>query len=383
MLHRVGQILVALLIASGAAAQDRDGASLIGTFDKKQFVAGQTVRVQAAVDNDVFVAGGEVDVVQSSVTDVFAAGGDVRLEETTAQSAIVAGGSVEYRRLTVGELITAAGELDVDTQVTDDLIAAAGEMRLRPGTDVGGDALLVGGELVIDGNISGDLWARAGEIRLSGTIGGDASLAGGNIVIDPGARIGGDLVYRSKRLSQIPPDVVAGTTTREERQRTLPVQGPLGVWARIGIFAGLALAALVLYGVTPATLDGAVDILIGRPGTSFLAGLAVFIAVPVLTLLLAITIIGLPLSLFLGALYFAGFIPSYVTLATWIGGRLAHLAGQSPALWGARFIWLLVGLAALIALSAVPVIGPISSWAALVFGIGALTMQLATPGRAS
>ena len=94
MLDRVGILLLTLLMASGAVAQEQDGASLIGTFDKKQFIAGQAVRIRASVDNDVFLAGGEVDVEQTSAADVFAAGGEVRLEATTAESATGAGGSV-------------------------------------------------------------------------------------------------------------------------------------------------------------------------------------------------------------------------------------------------------------------------------------------------
>ncbi len=384
MVCRFGTLLLVLLFAFTATAEEREDRILRGAFDKKQFIAGPTVLVAADVADDIFAAGGEVDVSGTNAADIFVAGGEINIDGTSAKSSTVAGGSVQYRGLSTGDLITAGGELDlVRADISGDLMAAAGSLQIRPDTQVGGDALLVGGEVLIDGQIAGDLWARGGEVRLRGTIAGNVNLAGGELVIEPGSRIGGNLTYQSKEALSIPLEVVAGTTTQLGRSRVVPVEGPLGVWARIGLFAGLALAALVLYGVTPATVDGAVDRLIARPGASFFIGVAIFVALPLLALLLAITLIGLPLSLFVGALYVAGFIPSYLIAATWAGGRLAHLAGQSPAPWGARFFWLLIGLAALILTSGVPVIGVVVSGVALLFGMGALTLGFRSSARHS
>ena len=371
----VSAVAIVLAVPLAQAAEHERGV-LAGAHTAKQFVAGREVRVSADVSNDIFAAGGNVAFADTSAADIYAAGGNVSFSRSTAESITAAGGKLRYRDTRVGDLTVAGGDLEIDARIAKDLLAAGGSVRLRPNTAISGDAIVAGGRLVIDGAIAGDLRARGGEIRIEGAVSGDVDLAGGQIIIAPDARIGGDLKYRSRRPASIAPGSVAGEIVQAKRlQQRIGLQ-LLGVWARIGIFFGLALAALVLYGATPATVDGAVDTLIARPGASISVGLAIFVLIPVVALVLLVTIIGLPLAMLLGALYFAGFVPAILTIATWAGGRLAHLVGQSPSLWGERFFWLLVGLAALVAVSAIPVVGPLLSLAALLFGIGALTMEI-------
>ncbi len=364
----VAAMLLALPVAQ---AQDADHRALTGAHARKQFISGSDVRVSANVSNDIFAAGGKVGFRGASAADIFAAGGEVSFDATDAGRIVAAGGQLRYSGTRVGDLITAGGDVDIGAQVGGDLIAAGGSVHILPSAAVGGDALLAGGEISIDGPVAGDVRARGGKIRIGGDVGGDVRLAGGEIVVEAGARIAGDLTYVSARPADIAAGSVGGEIVRGEG-RTLP---RLGIWARIGAFLGLALAALVLYGTTPTMLDGAVDRLVARPGASLGIGVLVFVGFPLAAILLTITLIGIPLAILVGALYFAGFVPAYVTMGAWAGGRLARLSRKAPVLWAEDFFWILVGLAALISLSAIPVVGAIVAAAALLFGLGALTLQ--------
>jgi hypothetical protein len=100
-------------------------------------------------------------------------------------------------------------------------------------------------------------------------------------------------------------------------------------------------------------------------------GLAVLIATPVVLLILAITVVGLPITIVGAALYFAALFVGYLLAAIGIGQWAARRFHRDAdgAFWP-RVGALAAGLVILTVVGLIPVLGGLFTFAALLIGLG-------------
>lgn len=381
-----GYLVVALFLAlvisiQPCAASDLpERAILSGLHNDQQFVAGEEVRVEAEVTDDVFAAGWEVVFEGASAKNIIAAGHSLIFNDMRAQDVIAAGGGLEF-----------GGE------VADDMVAAvcpicptaSRRLHLRSESVIGDDARLAAGQMDLEGRIGGDLYAAARRITLSGQVEGNAELLAERIVLAPGARIGGNLIYRSESEVEISPGAAVGGEIRrlkmEQFERTY-VEGP---WAKVLMWIVFVLALIVLGIVlqlaVPGLIGGGVDAVRARTWASLGLGFALLVATPVAVLLLFATVIGIPLAIVAMAIYVAALALALTTIAYWIGGRIQRLSGQQSGhiTVTQRLIWTAVGMIVLALVNAVPFVGTLSLLIAVFFGLGAVTMHALNALRVS
>lgn len=304
---------------------------------------GGTVVVEAGETVDSLEAFGGTVVVSGAVTgDVSAVGGDVRVGET---------GEVR------GDLEAAGGSVTIAGTVDGDVDAAAGSLTI---TD--------------DGTVGGTLMAGAGTATIDGTIDGDAQIGADTIQLGDDASIAGDLRYDGTLEGDT--DVVEGELEEDPALGVdgAPMIGPLASW----VFAAYVLAANLLVGALllalfPRFSDGVAGHVAGEPLRSGLAGVGVLLGIPVVLIMLAISVIGIPLSLFGGLLFalvlWIGFVYGWFAVAAW----LLSLVGL-----GNRWLALLVGLVtgAVLSQLPIPVIGEVITLLVLLLGLGALARAL-------
>lgn len=357
-------ILVAVFSEALGADQsddDREVVELSGTHDRQQFVAGSHVHVHDAQLRDVFAAGGEVIVERVQAHDVFAAGGSMR-----------------YRDTSLDDLVTVGGTVSIEAELRDDLIAAGGRVRIYPSASIAGDVVIAGGEVELAGDIGGNVMAAGGRVVLAGSVAGDVEVTAGKVVVEPGAQIMGKLVYRSDDAARIAPgSVVAGGV---ERKQSLDSHSP--AWLGVGVVVAAILVAIIgaivlgmaLQAALPKPLHAALLALRASPAKSWLLGFAVLVATPVAANLLLATVIGLPLGLFVHAVYLVGLALALVVAAYWFGTLLrgpAARAVERPAT-SARMLRTALGMLALLLIGLVPVLGWLLLLVAVPLGAGAL-----------
>ena len=365
-------LVLALFVAAGVAAPIHAAelgfqrVTLEGSHTDQQFVAGGQVRVEATIADDLFVAGGQVVVEGGSAEDVIAAGGSLRLRQVEAHDVIAAGGHV-----------------DIAGVITDDLVAAGGALYLGREGDVTGDAWLAGGSLDIEGRIGGKLTAGAGSVRLAGTIEGDVDIAAATIVVAPGARLGGNLVYRSREEAEIAPDAEIAGEVRRIEMETGALAGPtwrwlaFGIGAWLGVVVALILAGAVVQAAFPGLMGASVATARAKPWQSLGLGFAVLVAVPVSVGILMATVLGIPLGILVLASYVVALGLGLVVAAFWTGGLILRWIGSrqiEPTL-GRRIGATALGLILLALVGLVPFIGFLGVIVWLVFGLGALTNE--------
>ncbi|WP_254545554.1 bactofilin family protein [Halomarina pelagica] len=287
-------------------------------------------------------------------------------ETRTGGSVVVAEGEVVR-----GDLDVFAGSAVVRGTVTGDVNAFAGSVLIDG--EVGGDVNAFAGTVDLGPNavVGGNLDAAGGEVTVAGRVAGDATVGAETIRLTEGAVIGGNLEYDGT-LERAEGASVGGTVTQTDEPNV--DAGPVDprafgtAGAVYAFFASLLLGAVLLL-VLPGISDRVAATAVAEPLRSGGTGLLALIAVPVVLVLFAVTVVGIPITI-LGALLFA--------FAVWIGSVYGRVAVGAWLLRYAdvenRWAALLVGFVVVGLLTLVPVLGGIVRAVVALLGLGALAL---------
>lgn len=355
--------------AGGAAADDARMTVIGGHL----FGAGSTVRATAGALDDAFLAGDRVFAAGAFQEDLFAAGRAVTVAGNVQRNVYAAGGTVEIERA-----------------VADDAFLAGGTVTLREGARIAGDAFIAGRTVELHGAIDGGLRVAGQIVVLTGVVNGNVVVQAGTFTLGPTARIGGSLTYTARDNATISPAAtVAGGIRAEVAERRADVGrdrdrdwAAAAGWSLGGVIALLLLAA-VLQWAFPELVLHAADTMGDLVLKSFGIGLAAFVGLPLIGLILLFTIIGIPLGLLLWLVFAVLLATATVIAAYGLGLRARVLFARTleePG-WGARILWTLVGLVVLATLSWLPFVGGLIVWLFEIAALGALVLTLWTRFR--
>ena len=328
-----------------------------------RFVAGGTVTEVAPVAGDLIAAGGSVDVDTDVAGGVVAAGGKVRIGGSVGQSVHAAGGQLSL-----------VGRGPPPPRL------AGGEIEIGPKAHIAGNLGAAAGRIAVRGAVDGHLSAGAGNLLIDAPIGGDVEAAAGTLELGPNARIGGTLRYRSTEpLKRDPAAQVAGEIVRIGPDPAQWSSEARQVRRGAGLFwtTGLMLLAALLVAVTPRLSASVSESLRGRPGFSLVLGFVVLVCTPIATVLLLVTIIGVPLALLVLFAWLAllpvAWASTGVAVGDWFLARAASARGERTR-W--RVVAAVLGVLLLALASRVPWFGGWIGFAALIVGLGAWALQL-------
>ncbi|HVU59273.1 MAG TPA: polymer-forming cytoskeletal protein [Candidatus Saccharimonadales bacterium] len=282
------------------------------TVDNTLFASGHTIAIEGTVNGDVYCIGQTVDITGTVNGDVFCAGQNVSVS-----------GAIH------GSLHAAGQTVNIAAPVERSLAVAGQSVTIEYGTTVGGDAAIVGQSVTANGTVTRDLAVAGATVTLSGTVGRNVRAESNDILLNGGARVGGDFTYASAHaLARADSATIAGTLTR----KPLPVRhhSPLqvGVFFRIGawfalyLFAAFVIMALALVLLAPQAFRLATEAAAGSPLWTIVVGLLSTIIAPVVIILLAVTLVGLPLAVILGLAWTVVLMVSGVFAAYYLGWLL-------------------------------------------------------------
>lgn len=295
---------------------------------------------------------------------------------------------------TVEEIDSAAGVIVIHGTVTGDVSGFAGVIRISESGTVGGSVDGAAGAVMIDGSvegdvdigagffeigspawIGGDLAVGAGTVRVDGTIAGTVRTGGDSIEIGPNADIGGEFRYDTDTFTQHPDAAIAGDVTHdpEVAEQTqngfeLPIPGWAGTLYWFG--ANLLLGVILLLGFKSFSSDAASRI-VSDPLRTGGGGVATMIGLPIALVLVALTIIGVPITI-LGAggfvaLIWISSVYGKLAVGTWILGLVNR---------DNRWLALVVGIGAVAIFAAIPFIGTVLQIIVIALGLGAISIEL-------
>lgn len=249
---------------------------------------------------------------------------------------------------------------------------------VRVNGDVAVEAGAVHGVVVVvDGNLNFDGTATTvvvvnGDVVLNGAMIEELVVVSGTVNLGPETVVTGDVNLVDATLTQDPTATVEGTIDEDADTGLTEGLWVLGLIFMIGWAILVILGGFVLAGIAPDLARRAGRTITADLGPSILAGLVLWIVVPLIGALLFATFVGVPAAItiwvvVLPALGFVGFLVAGIRIGEYItsgGGGTGH-----------PYLASFVGLLVLIIAGAIPAIGPLVVAIAGFLGSGALALH--------
>lgn len=325
---------------------------------------------KTAHGDDVLVSGSGPTVWDSVAGDAIMMGGKVSFSGSTGGDLLGLGGEQAITGRVHGSLRAAAGEIHVAAAVDRNATIAGGNVELDSVGVINGNAYLWGGQVEVNGTVRKGLVVAAGKVTLNGVFGGDVQVDGGSLIVGPHAQIAGNLRYGvPKSEVHIDPAArIAGTVT------ALPAPPGGGSAGYLLWTLGFLLAGAVAVALLPGFAAAASEIIPRRPTRSLLLGLGWTFLVPLAAILMAVTVIGLPLAFIVGALYLIVVSLSSVPFSVWLGRRLLGARARPGDL--GTILNFFVGALLLLLVGVIPVLGVLVQLIAAIVGLGAIMIAV-------
>ncbi len=378
-----------VLPVAGMAADDGQENIYIGpdeVINSNLFKAGNVVTIEGAIKGDLFVAGNMISIKGPVAGSVFAAGNNVVISGDVGGSVFAAGSAVTISGQVAGSVRSAGSNVTINSQITENVFAAGSNIILGSESSVGWDVMLAGASLAVDGHIFRNAEFYGASVVLSNDIAGNvkAEISDGDLSLMPSANIGGNLLYKSFTDDQLNIQdgaVIAGEkvfeaiTRAEKGDQKFNFKKALSPWLafwKLISFISLLIIGLLMIALVKKPTKEIIDSLVESPMASIGWGLIIFIVTPVLALLLAMTVIGLPLSALMMMMYIISLCLAKLVAGIAIGGLIINAINKKkqPNL----ILALIVGLVVFFILISLPYVGWLIKLIAIWWGLGALMM---------
>ena len=335
-----------------------------------EFQAGEQVRIQRPVTGGLFAAGKQVVVMAPVDGDLFAAGFDLRIPGPVSGDALLTGFTIDLSAPIGGDLLILAGRATLNGPVSGDVQVSGATITLSPSSRIGGDFSASGTQVILDGVIAGDAKLIGEKVTLAGTITGNVDVTADELLLLPGTRIIGNLRHSGPAPVTVPDGAsVTGTV----RYREDGASGDGWLVSVVGRALALFVTGLAARWLFPDLLAGVSAAVRARPLRHALGGIAVMVVTPLVVLLLAVSMVGIPLGMLIGGLYLLAYPLGLALAAFAMGDVWVRRGGDTVRGRLARFGGATLVLALL---SLVPWIGWLILGGLTALGIGALATAL-------
>lgn len=308
------------------------------TFDHSAFLAGNTVSSKDSIEGIGFIAGNSINF-------------DGRTEY-----AAFAGNSITVSGLIEKDLFIAGNSVDIvdGANIGRDLFGYGNIFTLR--TNIFGNAFISGTRVVLENiTIDGDLTLDASEVIIKGKV-----AIANNFKYNEGAEIVG--------LENISYDNIETFSAEASNNFISTLKN------KVLFLIGRVIVTLIIIALASKFTKRLLDEFRLETSWKYLAlGLALAIALPVGMLFVAVTVVGLPISLIAACVYGILFYLGESLTGLILGNKLASILKQSKLslYWQA-----IIGIVVLEVFSLIPVVGELVSIVATVFGFGYLSKRL-------
>lgn len=330
---------------------------------------------------DVIAAGWNVTISDSVPGDIMVAGGTLEFDGFAGGSYVGAGRELAVAGEVQGSVRAAGFSIDLDATVGRNVTLAGERVTVAQGTSIGRNAYLAGNRVRFSGVASGDVVASGGEVVIDGEVGGDLQVEANKVTIEPDAIIRGEVRYRMKTDGA--PDVSSDATVEGGLVPLAGGEDESGgaAWSILLKVLAFVLTAVVVVVLLPLSASDAADKLKGRPLAALGRGALWLLVGPILVVVLAFTLVGIPLALILAATYGALLYLAPIVPALWVGDKLASRSGRSRR--GRAILPAAVGATAVVLVLLLPWIGFLARVVLTCAGIGGMALLIESRRRPS
>lgn len=343
-----------------AATSSKSGAFTLGKSDTHSGLlvrAEERVIIDGVVNGDIIVMANTFELNGSVNGSVYVLAQNVKIDGDVA-----------------GNVHAVAGDVEIGGQAAS-VYAAASSFVAGKDMRLGSTLAVAASSVKVAGQVGQSAYLAGSTVTYDAQTAGSVKVAGTEISLGSQALISGDLRYsESAKLTIANDQNIAGSI---EKFAAPSMEQPS--WASVlakvlyGILAAFVVG-MALLGLLPASVIATTHQLRAKPGRSLLAGFGFVVGVPILAFMLLFTLIGLELAVLIVLAYVAALMIGSIFTALLLGRLLLSTKSECLSV-PANALPLLVGLAVLGLLSALPGVGGLIGFMALLGGTGALVTR--------
>ena len=270
------------------------------------------------------------------------------------------------------EVSTIFGDATVRGQVSGDVHSAFGDVRVYG--PVGGDVNSGLGDIEIYRPVNGEVDAGFGDVAVNSKIGGGLDVDYGDVELGPRARLMEQARVGSGEFHREPGARMAGAP----RTGMMPDMGSpdddlIGALGWLVGAAGFAACVVLAAVVAPRSLTASARRAEENPGWSLVVGLLSLPAVLVLSVVLAVSVIGVPVLLLIAPAYLALVFYGALVAAFFVGRKVVLATGRYRS---GNVVAASVGAVLVAATVLIPLVGELLLFALALLGAGAAILAL-------
>lgn len=345
MKKKIFGILIMLTLFAIAPVEAKE----INSF---HMVSDDKVTFEDTVNGDSAIAGNLVDIIGNIDGIGFIAGQTVNVN-----------GNLEYGFL-------AGQNVNINGQISKNIYAAGETITLSKDASIGKDLFLAGNSINLNGNIQRNIniYASTVTIKKGTTINGNITIEASNIKVEDGASIKGTLKYNEDAKNDINDNSTIGKittyeTTKDEGFNTSEILS--SILNMVVVFLSITI-------IIPKTLDKTNEIY-EKKNNNYIKnigiGFLILICVPLISLILLASNIGVYLGLILVALYAIAIYLSFI-ISGYILGNLILV--KLMKLNTNKYLSGIIGIILLKILMVIPVLSTIICLIAITLGLATI-----------
>jgi len=363
------------------------------------FQAEEELSLSVPINDDLYAGGGTVTITDAIAGDLLVVGGEVTIDSSIEEDLVLIGGKVFLDGNIGDDARIVAGEVRINVTTGDDMVVLAGDVIITESTIIKGDLRIAAGKVRVYGTIRGNVYIRASEVTMNGTVSGttdisadsisyggwtgkDASLAANDLTITNASVINGDLRYwqpqgeyyfggvtvEGEKLfdDSLSLDDFGGIADSAKSTLKVALLGIAGYWMLSSIFI---MVLMIL--ITKSYFVDAEKRLRAAPWMSMWYGIVYLFVTPVIIGIVFMSMIGIPVALFMLVMYIFGFVfikpMASILLATWIARHYKKKLSKPKLLLLSIGMYVAIQVGVL-----VPFIGPIAHLMVILTTFGVL-----------
>jgi anti-sigma factor RsiW len=313
------------------------------------------------VDDTLLASGETIDIDGTVRGDLVAVGDRVTIRGTVEGNVFAGAREVLVTGKVDGSLHMGCERCTLEGEVTRSVYSGAERITLSETARVGRDVTLFGQGVRIDGRSGRDLYAGGEWIEIRGEIGRTARTHSRRLTVFDEARIGQDLtieIGRGSKADIAPGAQIGGEVT--ETMMELEMHEDRSPWLDGGFYlrslvfiVSAFLVGLALHALLPGIFYGQLETS-GEFMRSLGFGFIALIVTPIVLVLCAITIVGIPIAILGFFIYFTLLFVSTVVVAALVGSSISGADPESSHGFGMA---LLLGLVVVVAAMNLPFVG--------------------------
>ncbi len=333
-------ILIALsliLSTKSVSAMMLDSSEVLNIKEKIEgdaYLAGQTIRIQEKIEGDAIIAGGVIDMDSNISQDAIIIGDKITINQEIGDDIRVAGNIVIIKGNVKGDVVAFAETLIIDKDATISGSVLAFVSKFQLDGKVNENINIVSTDSSITGTVLRDTNIRTANFNLEGTLAGKTEfVAEQNVKISESAKFKNTVNYGYTKELDLKPNLAEGVTSKLDsdllQEKTTRQDIMKNMFSGMLVFRILsaALVILIIYILLGKFISKATKNLENSKDfrKAFLYGILLFFLPISIIILLFVSLIGIPLALFvtfayLSLIFFSQSITSLI-IAQWLNHK--------------------------------------------------------------